>query len=69
MVANLSSSSLLLFYFRVVIQPWLRLTYLNISYNKLTQIDDSLQVLPVLKEVIIMIILMILILILSVVKY
>ncbi|XP_019853590.1 PREDICTED: nischarin-like isoform X2 [Amphimedon queenslandica] len=35
---------------RVVIQPWLRLTYLNISYNKLTQIDDSLQVLPVLKE-------------------
>lgn len=40
-----------LFFFRVVVQPWLRLTYLNISFNKLTQLDDSLQVLPVIKEV------------------
>ena len=38
--------------YRVVIQPWNNLAILNISHNKITCLDDYLQVLPALKEVI-----------------
>jgi hypothetical protein len=34
---------------RIIVQPWLSLTHLNISYNKLKYLDDSLQVLPSVK--------------------
>ena len=36
---------------RVVVQPWHQLTILVLSHNLLTHLDDSLQVLPALKEV------------------
>lgn len=36
---------------RVVVQPWHQLTTLVLSHNLLTHLDDSLQVLPALKEV------------------
>ena len=36
---------------RVVVQPWHRLHTLVLSHNLLTHLDDSLQVLPALKEV------------------
>ena len=36
---------------RVVVQPWHRLRTLVLSHNLLTHLDDSLQVLPALKEV------------------
>lgn len=36
---------------RVVVQPWHRLHTLILSHNLLTHLDDSLQVLPALKEV------------------
>ena len=36
---------------RMVIQPWHSLQILNLPHNKITHLDDSLQVLPVLREV------------------
>ena len=36
---------------RVVVQPWHQLHALTLSHNLLTHLDDSLQVLPALKEV------------------
>ena len=36
---------------RVVVQPWHKLQTLSLSHNLLTHLDDSLQVLPALKEV------------------
>ena len=36
---------------RVVVQPWHKLHTLVLSHNLLTHLDDSLQVLPALKEV------------------
>jgi hypothetical protein len=42
------------FSYRIIVQPWLSLTHLNISYNKLKYLDDSLQVLPSVKVVNIM---------------
>ncbi|CAI8054613.1 Serine/threonine-protein kinase 11-interacting protein [Geodia barretti] len=35
---------------RMVVQPWHSLQILNLSHNKVTHLDDSLQVLPVLRE-------------------
>lgn len=36
---------------RVVVQPWHRLHTLTLSHNQITQLDNSLQVLPALHEV------------------
>ena len=38
-------------YSRVVVQPWHSLRILVLSHNKITHLDDSLQILPVLTEV------------------
>ena len=35
----------------MVVQPWHSLTVLVLSHNRLTYLDDSLQILPVLREV------------------
>ena len=44
---------LFIFYFsnRVVVQPWHSLHTLTLSHNKITHLDDSLQILPALREV------------------
>ena len=36
---------------RVVVQPWHSLHTLVLSHNKITHLDDSLQILPALREV------------------
>ena len=36
---------------RVIVQPWHSLHTLTLSHNLLTHLDDSLQLLPVLREV------------------
>ena len=43
--------SVFLWVLRVVVQPWHCLVSLNLSHNKLTHLDESLQVLPSLVEV------------------
>ena len=41
----------ILFSNRVVVQPWHSLHTLTLSHNKITHLDDSLQILPALREV------------------